>query len=188
MKVNSLVVAAWSFAKYRASTAALFNFCCIAGYSKPHTATEMDLRHCEFIEHAWDEGDSRNIRADARLGLMHFIKAVCGQLHGSQRLLRARSKNELPERADLLPIIAIVGAALRGQELRIAMSLLIGFHALVRTTEIIYIQASHFTFPQRYGPVLLVLPLTKSGQRLIAAAYGAAVAFRSFTAPLVLSR
>ena len=40
---------------------------------------------------------------------------------------------------------------------------LIGFHALLRTIEIIHIQSSHFTFP---GPVLLVLPLTKTGQRL----------------------
>ena len=43
------------------------------------------------------------------------------------------------------------------------MSLLIGFHALLRTNEIIHIQASRFTFPQQHGPVLL---LTKSGQRL----------------------
>ena len=35
--------------------------------------------------------------------------------------------------------------------------------ALLRTNEIIHIQALHFTFPQQYGPVLL---LTKSGQRL----------------------
>ena len=73
------------------------------------------------------------------------------------------------ERADPLPInilLAMVGAALAAQKLRVAMLVLIVFHALLRTTEIIYIQASHFTFPQRYGPVLLVLPLTKSGQRL----------------------
>ena len=60
----------------------------------------------------------------------------------------------------------MVGAALDAQNLRIAMSLFICFHALFRTNEIIHIQASHLTFPQQYGPLLLVLPLTKSGQRL----------------------
>ena len=114
-----------------------------------------------------EEGDSRNIPADARLGLMHFIDALRGHLPGSQRLLLARSKNELPEQADPLPIIfllAMVGAY--STKLRVASSLSLGFHALLRSTEIIYIQASHFTFPQRHGPVLLVLPPTKSGQRL----------------------
>ena len=35
----------------------------------------MDLRLCEFIEHAWEEGDSRDIPADARSGLTHVIDA-----------------------------------------------------------------------------------------------------------------
>ena len=82
-------ISPWTFARYRASTAAFFNFCSIAGYPKPHTATEMDLRLCEFVEHAWEEGDSRNIPADARLGLMHFIDASRGHLSSSQRLLLA---------------------------------------------------------------------------------------------------
>ena len=52
-------------------------------------------------------------------------------------------------RADPLPInvsLAMVGAALEAQKLlRIAMPLLIGFHALLRTNEIIHIQ--HRTSP-----------------------------------------
>ena len=61
--------------------------------SLPHTATEMDLRLCEFVEHAWEEGDARNIPADARSGLMHFIDAPRGHLPGSQRLLLAWSRS-----------------------------------------------------------------------------------------------
>ena len=98
------LIALWTLAKYRAPTAAFFNFCSSAGYSKPQTAAEMDLRFCEFVEHGWEEGHSRNIPADARSGLLHFIEAPRGHLHGSQRLLRAWSENELPERADPLPI------------------------------------------------------------------------------------
>ena len=82
----------------------------MAGYSKPHTATEMDLRLYEFSEHAREEGDSSNIPADARSGLVHFIDALRGQ--GAKT---AWSKNESPERADPLPIkflLAMVSAAL----------------------------------------------------------------------------
>ena len=57
-------------------------------------------------------------------------------------------------------------SALRSQHKKCALSLFVGFDAPLRTTETMYIQISHFTFPQRCGPVLLVLPLTKSRQRL----------------------
>ena len=90
--------------KYRASAAAFFSFCSDAGYSKPHTATDMDLRFIKFVQDSWEEGDSRKIPEDARPGLMHFIDGLRGQLHCSQRLLRAWSKNELPMRDDPLPI------------------------------------------------------------------------------------
>ena len=118
------LIAPHTLVKYRASTAAFFSFCSNAGYPKPHTATEMDLRFCEFVQHAWEECDSRNILADARSGLVHFISSR--QLHGSQRLPQAWCKNELPMRADPFPInflLAMVGAALEAQKLRIAVSL-----------------------------------------------------------------
>ena len=67
-----------TLARYRASAAAFFNFCSNAGYSKPHTAPEMDLRICEFVEHSWEEGDSRNMPADARSGLRHFLLLCVG--------------------------------------------------------------------------------------------------------------
>ena len=127
--LSDRLIAPQNLARYRASTVAFFNFGSIAGYSKPDTTTEMDLRLCEFVERAWEECDSRNIPADARLGLMHFIDALRGHLPGSQRLLLARSKNELPEQADPLPIIfllAMVGA--HSTKLRVALSLSLGFH------------------------------------------------------------
>ena len=99
----------------------------------------------------------------SRTSLMFYV-GIC---LGSQRLLLAWSKNELPERADPLPInllLAMVGAAIIAHKTRIALSLLLGFHILLRTNEIIYIHVSHFTFPQRCGTVLLVLPPTKSGR------------------------
>ena len=104
------LIAPRTLVKYRASTAAFCGFCSNAGYPKPHTATEMDLRLCEFGQHAWEEGDSRNIPAEARSGLMHFID---GHLPGNQRQLWARSKNELPERSDPLPINLLLAMVCR---------------------------------------------------------------------------
>ena len=83
------LIAPRTLTKHRTSTAGFFNFCSMAGYPKTHTATEMDLRLCEFVQHAWEEGDSCDTPADARSDLMHFIDAPLGHLHGSQRLLLA---------------------------------------------------------------------------------------------------
>ena len=128
---------------------------------------EMDLRLCQFVEHAWEEGDSRNIPADARSSLTHFMDALRGHLPGIQRLLLASGvKMNCQKRADPLPIdvlLAMVGAALTAQNLRIALSLWLGFHALLRTTKIHLHPSFVLHLP---NTVLLVLPLTKSGQRL----------------------
>ena len=96
----------------------------------------------------------------------HYIEAPRGHLQAVNDCCGHGVKNELPDPLPINLLLAMVGAALTAQALYVAMSLLIGFHALLRITEIINIQASHFTFPQRCGLVLLVLPLTKSGQSL----------------------
>ena len=88
----------------RASTAAFFSFCSNARYSKPHTATEMDFRLCEFVQHACD------IPADA-LSLMLYVgssKAVSDYYgHGAKMNCRYEL---IPCRSFFL--LAMVGAAL----------------------------------------------------------------------------
>ena len=86
--------------------------------------SDVDLRFCEFIEHAWEEGDSRNLPIDARSGLMHFIPGLRDQFPGSQRLLKAWSKHELPRRATPLPTeyaVALAGVALVKRDLQLAL-------------------------------------------------------------------
>ena len=87
---------------------------------------------------------------------------------GSSRLMKARTKTELPGRAPPLPTLfaaALAGAALRRHDLRLCVLILVAFHALLRTGELCRVQASHFVRPPRVGPFLLTLPRTKSGIR-----------------------
>ena len=74
--------------------------------------------------------------------------------------------DRLPERAPPLPTLfatAVVGAALRRQDLRLCVLILIAFHALLRTGEMCRVQASHFVRPEKAGPIFLTLSNTKSG-------------------------
>ena len=75
---------------------------------------------------------------------------------------------ELPERAPPLPTsfaTAVAGAALRRQDLRLCVPILIPFHALLRTGELCRVQARHFVRPEKAGPIFLTLSNTKSGIR-----------------------
>ena len=127
------------------------------------------MKMCEYIEKVWEEGDSRNWATDAVSGLMHFIPSLRGQLRGSQRLLRAWSKMELPTRAPPLPTVfaaAVAGAALQIGDVRLCAALLVAFHAFLRTGELLKVRAGDFVLQGQDKPVLLSPPITKSGQRL----------------------
>ena len=84
--------------------------------------------------------------------MAHFMPAVRGKTPGSSRLMKGWTKTELPERAPPLPTLfatAVAGAALRRQDLRLCVLILIAFHALLRTGELCRVQASHFVRPDK---------------------------------------
>ena len=60
---------------------------------------------------------------------------------------------------------ALAGAAVREGSLRVALAVMVSFHGLLRTGEMLAMQASHFILPAQPGPVVLSLPATKSGHR-----------------------
>ena len=55
------------------------------------------------------------------------------------------------------------------RDLRLAVALMVALRGLLRTREILETQASHFGMNTRAGPVVLALPVTKSGQRHLSA-------------------
>ena len=59
----------------------------------------------------------------------------------------------------------MAGAALRRQDLRLCVLILVALHALLRTGELCRVQASHFVRPVKAGPIFLTLSNTKSGIR-----------------------
>ena len=64
--------------------------------------------------------------------MAHFMPAVRGKTPGSSRLMKGWTKTELPERAPPLPALfatAVAGAALRRQDLRLCVLILIAFLA-----------------------------------------------------------
>ena len=127
------------------------------------------MKLCDYIENLWQEGDTKAWAADAISGMMHFVPQLRGQLRGAGRLMKAWGTLELPDRAPPLTtgfVTALAGAALSEGSFRMCVILLLGFHALLRTGELLQVRAQHIVFQAGHPTALLTLPTTKSGQRL----------------------
>lgn len=59
----------------------------------------------------------------------------------------------------------MVGYSLFKDQPKFALSLLVGFHGLLRTGELLSLKAKHISISQGKGPAVLSLGLTKSGKR-----------------------
>ena len=136
-KIGSLhdrIIVPRTLNRYQKAVTAFFVYSHVYTASAP-TSCSLDLDLCSWIEHLWQEGDPKAWAQDARSGLMHFISNLRNQLHGSQRLLKAWSKHELPVRAPPLPLqflLGLVGCAITCSDLRLAVLLLVAFHCFLR--------------------------------------------------------
>ena len=163
------LVAPRTLQRYRAAVAGFFRFTWEEFQRMPRDSAELDRWLCLYIEKLWQDGDGKSWATDAKCALGHFLPATCGPLNGARRLILAWGKHELPERAPPLPAgyaAALAGAALVENNGPLCLTILLGFHALLRTGELVQVRAGHFVPSARPGGlVLLTLPWTKSGQR-----------------------
>ena len=118
-----------------------------------------------YIEALWAEGESRGYVGDL-LSALQWALQRRRILSGSWELFRTWSLLELPVRAPPLPALvccALAGYALEHAQLGLAAVLLAAFDGMLRTTEYLTLSSSQCVVAS--GQVLLLLPLTKSGQR-----------------------
>ena len=101
-------------------------------------------------------------------GMLHYLPQLKGKVPGSKRLLVAWSKCELPARASPLNtffLAALAGKAVALNDRRLAVSLLLGFHCMLRTAELLKIRKMDLSLVERHSRGIVVLHETKSGQR-----------------------
>ena len=128
----------------------------------------FDLALCSFVESLWEDGDSKNEAIDCVSGVLHYLPQLKGKVPGSKRLLVAWSKCELPARASPLNtfffLAALAGKAVALNDRRLAVSLLLGFHYMLRTGEMLKIRKMDLSLMERHSRGIVVLHETKSGQ------------------------
>lgn len=128
--------------------------------------THLDFILCDYIELQWAKGESLYFIADGLSGLHFFWPELRGLLRNAWRMFKCWRKIEAPARAAPLTVLlarAIVSRAVQLQDIPFACMVALGFHALLRTGELLSIQWKDFEISSICG--ILSLPKSKSGLR-----------------------
>ena len=138
------------------------------GLVLPTSAYQLDLVVSDYLEALWAQGKGRSCGSNVLAALQDAQPHLKGQLKQSWRLMKTWVTHEIPNRAPPLPLDALhlmVGYSLFKEQPLFALSLLTGFHALLRTGELLSLKAKHVSISKAKGPAVLSLGLTKSGKR-----------------------
>ena len=123
----------------------------------PRSAYHIDLVVSDYLEALWAKGNGRSVGSNALAALQDAEPHLKGKPKLSWRLMKAWVTNEVPNRAPPFSIDVLhtlVGCALFKGRPHFALSLLIGFHGLLRTGELLSLQARHMSIKSSKGPLV----------------------------------
>ena len=170
--LKQLTVQPKTRARYDKALAQFWNYLRQHGLTLPTRLQALDGLLSDYIEHLWMTGAGKGLASDTVASLQDAEPHTKGHLHGTWRLLKAWSQNEIPNRAPPLPeeaLRAMVGYALFHKQIAFGLSLLLGYYGTLRTGEILGISSSDITMNSKKGPAVISLGLTKGGKRAGAA-------------------
>lgn len=166
--LRSLTVQPKTKARYQESLSQFFAFLRTEGLQLPTKRERMDDLVSDYLEFLWAEGEGRAAASTFLAGLQDSDPKLKHCLPGAWRLLKTWAIHETPSRAppvteDVLK--AMVGWSVQQEQPYFGLSLLVAFYGLLRTGEVLTLQAwrIHMTSPD--SPAVINLGLTKSGKR-----------------------
>ena len=104
---------------------------------------DLDIICEEWVEQQWESGATLGTVGDALCGLQFYWAEAKGQLRGSWRLYKTWRKLEIPTRAPPMPAFiaqAFVKLLVDLEDYTLALLIALGFHAYLRTGEILSLQ------------------------------------------------
>ena len=166
--LKSLTVQPKTRERYSGSLDRFFAYLRREGLTLPKVRDSMDSIVSDYLEHLWSEGEGRSEASNALAALQDADPKLRGCLPGSWRLLRTWNANEIPDRAPPMSesvLTAMTGWAIMHEHYDFALSLVVGFYGLLRTGELLGIQAWQVNITGASTPAVISLGLTKSGKR-----------------------
>eukprot|EP00435_Cladocopium_sp_Y103_P009201 s976_g2.t1 len=138
----------------------------ILPFLEQHGLENCDDLICEWIELQWARGESVSVIADCFSGLHYFLPYLKGTLKQAWRLFKSWRRVETPCRAAPITVLlvkAMVARAVDLKDVAFATFLALGFHALLRSGELLSLQFQDVEFTGSCGVV--TLRSSKSGLR-----------------------
>jgi hypothetical protein len=166
--LKSLTVQPKTRARYASGLQQFFDYLKLEGIELPTKRDHMDPLVGDYLEHLWADGEGRATASNFLAALQDFDPKLKGQLPMSWRLMRTWTTNEVPNRAPPLTeavLKAMVGWAIFHEFHTFGLSLLVAFYGLLRTGELLGLQAWQIHMVSSSQPAVLSLGLTKSGKR-----------------------
>ena len=170
--LRNLTVQSKTRARYNKAMDRYRNFLREEDRPYPRDAAHQDYVLSHYIEHLCKTGEGRALACDNVAAVQDFHPFLRGHLPSAWRLLKTWSSNELPNRAPPLSLDALqvlTGHALFNDKPLFALSLLLGFHGLLRTGELLGVKKAHVVQSGPRSPAVISLGLTKGGKRAGAA-------------------
>ena len=166
--LKSLTVQPITRARYDKARSSFYEWLRKENLVLPTSSYQLDLVLSDYLEALWASGKGRTDGSNILAAIQDAEPNLKGKLKLSWRLMKAWVTHEVPNRAPPLSLdglYLLVGYSLfKGWDL-FALSLLLGFHALLRTGELLGIKAKHVSVASAKGPAVISLGLTKAGKR-----------------------
>ena len=170
--LKNLTIQPRTRARYNKAKQRFYDFLTLNNLELPSQRSQMDGLLCDYLEFLWSSGEGRGLASDTLAALQDTSPKLRGAIPGAWRLLKTWHANEIPCRAPPLPqpvLEALVGYFLFHDKLAMALSLLVGFYAMLRTGELLGIRNKDVTVDDRQRTAVVSLGLTKGGKRVGAA-------------------
>ena len=166
--LKQLTVQPVTRARYEEAREAFYEWLRNENLSMPHSAYSLDLVVSDYLEYVWAQGKGRTVGSNLLAGLQDLQPHLKGKLKSSWRLMKTWVTHEVPNRAPPLTQDALhllVGYSIFKREHVFALTLLLAFHGLLRTGELLNLRARHIHVTNPKGPAVLYLGYTKGGKR-----------------------
>ena len=166
--LKSLTVQSKTKTRYQAALSDFFDYLKQENLQLPHQKDAMDGLVSDYLEYLWAQGEGRARASTFMAALQDHQPKLKNNLPGSWRLMKTWSIHEIPARAPPMTeavLRAMVGWAITKGHETFGLSLLVGFYGLLRTGELLSLQAWQIHMVSAAQPAVINLGLTKSGKR-----------------------
>ena len=166
--LKSLTVQPTTKKRYKQSLQEFFSFLQSENITLPNKREYMDALVSDYLEYMWSQGEGRSSASTFLAALQDFDPKLKNCLPGSWRLMKTWSIHEVPSRAPPMTesvLRAMIGWAIMHNHVTFAISLLVGFYGLLRTGELLALQAWQIHMSSAVQPAVLNLGYTKAGKR-----------------------